>query len=137
MARYSWPSQPAILLFDTKCQLLYSNHNGRLLQRPTSNGSPRPSRDIGFEIKRLCLRLKKALDSCQTRFLPAENGEGPPNSLLESLSFDEDDVQYRLEASIIESELSKEPCFLIVVGVEEQKPAAQIDLTHYQTEYKL
>ena len=55
----SSPKRSGTLVFDLKCQLLYSNYDGRVLYIGEGSGAPQASPDIAFDVKRLCFRLKK------------------------------------------------------------------------------
>lgn len=131
MARHGWLKQSGILIFDLKCQLLYSNHEGRLLHGHTGNGEALPpDQDLAFDIKRLSLRLKKMIGASPADFHPEKIRP-------ETLTVTAGDVNYRLEGSVLVSESLKEPCILIVVEEEDQRPAPKLNLAHFQTTYKL
>lgn len=130
MSRYGWLKQSGILIFDLKCQLLFSNHEGRLLHSSTRHGdAPVMEQDLAFDVKRLCLRLKKMIGA---------PGESQPDKLRpETLTVTAGEVNYKLEGSILASESSKEPCILITVEEEDQRPAPKLNLSHFQSTYKL
>lgn len=131
MTRHGWLKQSGILIFDLKCQLLYSNHEGRLLHGHTGNGEAfPPDQDLAFDIKRLSLRLKKLIGASPSDFHPEKLKP-------EVLTVTAGDVNYRMEGSVLVSESLKEPCILIVVEEEDQRPAPKLNLAHFQTTYKL
>ncbi|WP_447973543.1 response regulator transcription factor [Nitrospira sp. Kam-Ns4a] len=131
MTRHGWLKQSGILVFDLRCQLLYSNFEGRLLHGYGKNGdAPVMEHDLAFDIKRLCLRLRKLIGTSP--------GDAHPDRFeTESLTVPVGDVNYRLEGSVLSSELSKEPCILIVVEEEKQRPVPKLNLAHFQATYKL
>jgi len=122
------------LIFDMKCQLRYSSYGGRLLYVGDSKQDPRlAGQDISFDIKRLCCKLKKSADA-----QPQQAGSEDP-SRSAPIAIASPTLRYRLQGSLIVDELTKDICYLILIQAEaeEQKGPAQLDLTYYQSTYRL
>jgi DNA-binding CsgD family transcriptional regulator len=126
-------SEPsATLVFDLKCRLLCSNHEGRVLY--TGEGTPgldQPGPDIAFDIKRLCFRLKRLADSIGT--------DGPTFGKLNGtpIVVTSNDQHYRLEGSLLVDEVTNRTCLLVRVSPEESKKHGKPNFAHYRSQYGL
>ena len=120
------------LVFDLKCRLLCSNHDGRVLFMGEDKAVPaQGSPDIAFDVKRLCFRLKKLADSLATDGGTFDKRHVPPIAATSS------DQRYRLEGSLLVDEATQRICLLVKVQNEESKKSGKVDLSHYQSLYGL
>jgi DNA-binding CsgD family transcriptional regulator len=127
----SSPKRSGTLVFDLKCQLLYSNYDGRVLYIGEGTGAPQASPDIAFDIKRLCFRLKKLVDSATTDGATFDKRRVPPIAVTSS------DLRYRLEGSLLVDEVTKQACLLVKAEKEETKGPGKLNFSHYQSLYGL
>ena len=128
----SSPKRSGTLVFDLKCQLLYSNYDGRVLYIGEGNGAaPQAPPDIAFDIKRLCFRLKKLVDSVATEGGTFDKRRVP------SIAVTSSDLRYRLEGSLLADEGTKQACLLVKVEKEESKGPGKLNFSHYQSLYGL
>ena len=128
----SLPRRSGTLLFDLKCRLLCSNHDGRVLYTGEGDtGAAQATPDIAFDIKRLCFRLKRLADSVGPGAATLDKLSGPPIVVMSG------DQRYRLEGSLLVDEATNHTCLLVKVRTEESKKPSKPDLSHYRSLYGL